>query len=948
MKDNNFKNSDMNDMKEKHQIEFKKIKDRLNGILRSLDDIVFVFNEDGAFTDYYSNDKNQLLLEPDKFLGKKVEEVMNPHITKQFKHAMRKNKRGIIAEFEYSAEFSGEVRYYNAKMTPQTAGGKFTGSIALVRDITQTRRSMVMLTESENMYRELLRTTPDSILVSDLQGNILDLSKKSAEMHGYDDPEELIGLNSFDLVAPEDTDRVMKNMEKTIKGEDIRFDEYRLLKKDGTSFPAEMNISLLRDDIGNPQAIIGIARDITARKKYEKELEEKTADLALLNNLYNAINRNADMQGIADVLNEGIKKIVGDPACRAVLYLISKDKKHLLLQTRMPTNDSINKLVEFLGIKLPELKVSMEERSIYKALTADNKPKIIDDKDTITAMIKEYLNSNFDSKSAIYKKIKKNLKKVSNILNIRSVMFIPLVFNGELVGLVDISASRGFSGAEFDRITKIAARVTVAIRGKHIKDELEESEAKYSTLIESAYDAVGIAQDGVWVFGNRATEKITGYKVKDMIGKPFSEIVAGESKDIVTARYRERISGGHPPSNYEIKIKTKDGKVIDVGISAVVVPYNGRPAVLSVIRDITENKQKAEELRQSEKRYRAVVEDQAELICRFLPDGRLTFVNDAYSRYFKKDKDELIGNTFIPLIPEDDRKTIKEILSSISIDNPVVTHRHRVILPEGGIAWQTWTNRAIFNEDNEIIEYQAVGRDITELINKDRELQQAQKLSAIGQLASGVAHEINNPLSALSGEIQWLMEKTEDKKLMKSLEFMNKVSTRIADIVTKLLAFSRDTSQKERVFQNLNHVVEDTLIMMERRLKDSRITVYRDYEKKLPEVYAGSGQMEQVFVNIVLNSADSMPDGGKLCVKTFSRDEKTVSVRITDNGCGIKENELNLVFDPFYSSKSADKGTGLGLTVSHGIIANYGGNIQIKSELHKGTQVTVNLPVKTG
>lgn len=136
----------------------------------------------------------------------------------------------------------------------------------------------------------------------------------------------------------------------------------------------------------------------------------------------------------------------------------------------------------------------------------------------------------------------------------------------------------------------------------------------------------------------------------------------------------------------------------------------------------TERRRVEEALRESEARYRAIVEDQTELICRFLPDGTLTFVNEAYCHYFGKKREDLIGSSFRPLILEGDRTFVEEQLTSLSLENPVVTYEHRIILPDGQIRWQQWTNRAIFDERGCFIEFQSVGHDITEWVRAEEQL----------------------------------------------------------------------------------------------------------------------------------------------------------------------------------------------------------------------------------
>jgi diguanylate cyclase (GGDEF)-like protein/PAS domain S-box-containing protein len=170
-------------------------------------------------------------------------------------------------------------------------------------------------------------------------------------------------------------------------------------------------------------------------------------------------------------------------------------------------------------------------------------------------------------------------------------------------------------------------------------------------------------------------------------------------------------------------------QALNGGASAYLTKPLKIDEVLATVREalekqrLVQEKQRAEEaLRESEARYRAIVEDQTELICRFLPHGTLTFVNEAYCRYFGKKRDELIGSSFMPLIPEEDQKFVEEQIISLSLENPVATYEHRVILPDGRIRWQQCTDRAIFDEQGRFIEFQSVGRDITERVQAEEQL----------------------------------------------------------------------------------------------------------------------------------------------------------------------------------------------------------------------------------
>jgi two-component system NtrC family sensor kinase len=248
--------------------------------------------------------------------------------------------------------------------------------------------------------------------------------------------------------------------------------------------------------------------------------------------------------------------------------------------------------------------------------------------------------------------------------------------------------------------------------------------------------------------------------------------------------------------------------------------------------------------------------------------------------------------------------------------------------------------------DEEVAGLRGLIIDITDRKKVEVEMMQAQRLASIGQLSAGVAHEINNPLSALSGEIQWLLEKTKDKELRKSLKFMNGVSNRIAGIVKGLLMFSRSSMSTAKVSSDINSLIEQDLSLMKRRFKVFGIRINRRYSENLPKVNVNKGEIEQVFLNIMFNSFYAMRDGGKLIIETKkSKKPENIEIIFSDTGEGIAPENVSEIFVPFFTTKPIDKGTGLGLSISHGIIKNHGGNIEVKSEVNKGTKIYITLPV---
>ena len=225
---------------------------------------------------------------------------------------------------------------------------------------------------------------------------------------------------------------------------------------------------------------------------------------------------------------------------------------------------------------------------------------------------------------------------------------------------------------------------------------------------------------------------------------------------------------------------------------------------------------------------------------------------------------------------------------------------------------------------------------------------QAHKLKAIGTLTAGVAHELNNPINNIILTASMLQEDFKDLSDEECLELVNDLvgeSERAQKIVRNLLDFARE-SEIELASHSVQGIVEETLRLASNQIKLAKVKVEGEVEENLPNVYGDRQQLEQVFLNLVLNALDAMPGGGTLRIKIANtKDRDFVAVTFEDTGVGIPKQHLREIFDPFFTSKKATKGTGLGLSVSLGIVQRHGGDIRVESEVGKGTVFTVLLPV---
>jgi PAS domain S-box-containing protein len=238
--------------------------------------------------------------------------------------------------------------------------------------------------------------------------------------------------------------------------------------------------------------------------------------------------------------------------------------------------------------------------------------------------------------------------------------------------------------------------------------------------------------------------------------------------------------------------------------------------------------------------------------------------------------------------------------------------------------------------------------DITERVSLETQLAQADKLSSIGLLAAGVAHEINTPLAVISSYAQMLSKQLRgDARLGPVLDKITQQSFRAAEIANGLLNFSR-TSTTEFRDTNLNQVIRDTLSLLEHQFKTAQINVDLELAEELPPIHGNSGKLQQVFLNLLLNAKEAMPSGGRLRVVTAVNGQ--VVAQISDSGSGIAPEHLKRIYDPFFTTKTTPRpgdrrGTGLGLSVSYGIIQEHAGKIHVESAVGAGTTFHLEFPL---
>lgn len=302
---------------------------------------------------------------------------------------------------------------------------------------------------------------------------------------------------------------------------------------------------------------------------------------------------------------------------------------------------------------------------------------------------------------------------------------------------------------------------------------------------------------------------------------------------------------------------------------------------------------------------------------------------------------EAIGQPLSDILPPD---LVAEIVSRAHADHPTSVYKLRLHSRRGESFVINASFAPLVEKDGKRSGRLILLDDITERVRMEEQMAQNEKLTSLGLLAAGVAHEVNTPLAVISNYIQMLSKQLprEDER-QKTIEKIVKQTFRASEIVNNLLNFSR-TGAAEFVELNLNSILDETLSLVQHPFKTGRVTVIRNFGENLPFVLGSSTKLQQVFLNLFMNARDAMPSGGMLEVRTYARNG-SVEVEVTDTGMGIRAENLHRVFDPFFTTKASGRGTGLGLSVSYGIVKEHAGKMDVRSTLEKGTSFRVEFPV---
>jgi len=498
---------------------------------------------------------------------------------------------------------------------------------------------------------------------------------------------------------------------------------------------------------------------------------------------------------------------------------------------------------------------------------------------------------------------------------------------------------------------------------KEVKERLETSEEVFRTLTENT--PIGIYYNdfsGKFIYGNKKAEEIVGYKSEELIGKNFLKLKLLQFKDIGKAAHILALNKlGKATGPEEFTLNRKDGSKVVVEINTEIITIGGKTVVLGMAQDITSRKQVEEALKESRDAYRATFETTGTAMLIAEEDTTISMINKEFEKLCGYSKEEVEGKKgWIEFLVKADLERMKGYHNLRMTDpNAAPSHYEFQFIDKQGnikdcliaLSLIPGTKKTV----GSLIDITERKKAEEEKITLEAQLIQAQKMEAIGTLAGGMAHNFNNLLMSIQGNVSlMLLDAPPEHPHYERLTTIEKSVQSGSKLTSQLLGYARGGSYEVTPI-SINHIIHEISSTFAMTRKD--ITLHHDLANALAGVKADRGQIEQVVLNIYVNAAEAMPTGGYLYITTeniahtqITKKPYTIKpgtyilLTIKDTGIGMDKHTQEKVFDPFFTTKGLAKGTGLGLASVYGIIKAHGGYIDVASQKGEGTTFSIYLP----
>jgi PAS domain S-box-containing protein len=870
-------------------------------------DVLWILDREGNFLYASPSNKGVLGYAPEELRGQNSFSHVHPddlsRVLETFQTALDHPKRTVKIEFRHQNK-NGTWRHLELVGQNRLRDPEIAGFVANCRDVTDRWRAEEDLRDSEKEYRMLFHGNPNPMWVFDLETlAFLEVNEAAIQHYGYS-REEFLAMTITDIRPPEKNGHRSATLLDTAE----RGLVWRHRRKDGSLIDVEVFWSPIV--FGGRFAALTMATDVTERRRTEHRN-------AVFSKLGHQLSSAATAAEAAQVICEAADALFKWDDFALDLYFAERDEVFSLLNITTvdgrrveipssPQPKTANVLVRRVINKGAELVVSVEAKP-YSAVT----------------------------------------------------MLAPIRKGERVLGtlLVQNRVTGGYTDRDLETLQALADQCGGALERVRAEQDLRQSQLRFRDLFENSPDAIFVEDlEGTVLDVNLAACVLHGMTRDQLVGKnALNDLVPPARRAEARANFQKLADG--KLFWVEGESLTADGSITPVEVRAGRVEYDGKPALLLHVRDITGRRAAEAALQSSEILFRSVWESSADGMRLTDENGTIVAVNDAFCKLAGLDAPELEGKPFTVIYAESENRPamlerLRELFRTRAAGRKI---QQQYTLHNGHTAFLEVTYSFIEIHGQSLL-LLSLFRNITTQRRLEEQLRQSQKMEAIGQLAGGVAHDFNNILTVIHGHASLLLASELTDSSARSAQQIAQAAERAAGLTRQLLTFSRrQLIQPKRL--DMNKIIGNMTDMLGRLLGED-VILQLNYCQSPAVVEADASMIEQVLLNLAVNARDAMPRGGQLAVRISlvdvdeshfhnypeAREGRFVCVSTMDSGCGIPPENVPHIFEPFFTTKEIGKGTGLGLATVYGIVKQHQGWVEVESAVDKGTTFRIYIP----
>jgi PAS domain S-box-containing protein len=978
--------------------------ERFRAVFETAQDAIFIKDCNRVYTHVNPTVIRQNQKPAAEIIGKTDRDLVGEEADTQIEPVDRRVLAGEVTEQEHTRVLAGVPHTLHTFKVPlRDSTGQVIGICGIARDVTERKRVEEELRASQELYRRLLEASPDAITVMDEVGRVTFASNRVLDVYGEDNPDELIGRNVLEWVAPEDREKAFDAIQKAFSRKEYPISaHYVLLKKDGSRFDGEINSAVLYDADGNPTGGILITRDITERLRAEEalrrseamlretqamarvggwELDARTRQLTWTHDAYrvHGVPKGAPVSmddGLnfyipehRSILQSAVLRALetGEPFDLELLQLIRATGKQRWVRVTGKVHYEGNTIVKVSGTgqditerKQAELALRDSEarlRSIVRVapvgigvvvnrvisqandrlctMTGYTRDELL----TQSARILYLSDEEFDYVGTEkYAQIAEGgTGTVETRWQRKDGTCIDVLLSSTPLDPDDLTAGVTFTALD------ITER-------KQAEAALRESELRYRTVADFTHDMeYWVSHEDKLCYVSPACERITGYTHEQFMAHPELRHKMVLPEDIPLWREHCQQTVDSPGQNQlQLRIRRADGAIrwIEHICRPVTDDQGNHLGFRASNRDITDRKQTQDALRESEARYRILVENFPNgMVALFDHDLHVMLAGGQGFAQVSPSAEELIGKSLHDIFPpeffERDEPAWRAALQGETTvsDMAFVTRHYRVhTLP-------------VRNAGGDVVAGMIMAQDLTDQIQAEQRrvdlALERERVKVLTDFIQNASHEFSSPLSIINTNLYLLARSCDSAQQHQQIDSLKQQAQQIASLVKAMLTMSRLDSGVSMTFTptDINQLLRDIETRILPTIDQKQLAFALNLDTTSPQVSGDQRELYQALLNVLDNAVQFTPEGGAITVGTAA-DATQITITVQDTGIGIGEHDLPHIFERFYRADKArtTRGAGLGLPVARKIIEQHGGTIQVDSVPDQGTTFTVTLP----